>query len=177
MSKGPMLSDIAVDDFDAVLALNQSALPHVNSLSEQALRQLVEWSCYCRVVRDGGQVAGFLLALPPGLPYESLNYRWFSDRYEDFVYIDRVAIDAACRRRGFGALLYEDLHRHAESRSPRVACEVNLVPRNDPSLAFHRRMGYRPVGSQATEGGTKRVSLLIREGVTGVAGSKGSAYA
>lgn len=161
MSEGLTIADVAAEDLDAVLALNQAARPHVNGLTLAELRQLVEWSCYCRAVKSEAMIAGFLLALPPGLTYSSLNYRWFSERYDDFVYIDRVAIAPVFQRRGLGVRLYRDLCRFAGSRARRVACEVNIRPRNEPSLRFHRRLGFKAVGSQPTEGGAKTVSLLI----------------
>ncbi len=176
MSHGLIPTDVEAGDYAEVWALNQAAQPHVNGLSQDELQQLIDWSCYCRVLRDGERIAGFLLALPTGLPYQSLNYRWFSQRYDDFVYIDRVAISPLYQRLGFGARLYRDLHRFAEERTQRVACEVNLKPRNDPSLAFHDRLGYQAVGSQATEGGSKTVSLLMLEMVPGVASASGEAY-
>ena len=43
---------------------------------------------------------------------------------------------------------------------PVLCAEVNLAPRNDRSLAFHKRFGFSPVGEQETEGGLKRVLLL-----------------
>jgi predicted GNAT superfamily acetyltransferase len=35
---------------------------------------------------------------------------------------------------------------------------------NAPSLRFHERLGFEPVGEQQTEGGDKRVRLLVRAG-------------
>lgn len=165
LSKIPTMSQLedAVEaDLPAILTLNQSSQPHVSSLTLDALHQLWEWSDYFRVIRDGATLAGFLLALREGLPYASLNYRWFVQRYSKFVYIDRVAIAESHHRRGLGARLYEDLHQFAALRAPVVACEVNTRPVNEVSLAFHQRMGYRPVGSQDTEAGAKTVSLMIR---------------
>ncbi|NNE42793.1 MAG: GNAT family N-acetyltransferase, partial [Gemmatimonadetes bacterium] len=45
-------------------------------------------------------------------------------------------------------------------RAPMITCEVNTRPRNDGSLRFHARLGFREVGTQETEGGAKAVSLL-----------------
>jgi len=176
MSGGLTLSEIEQADHAGVLTLNQASQPHVNGLSLDELQQLIDWSCYRRVLRDGERIAGFLLALPTGLPYQSLNYRWFSRHYDDFVYIDRVAVSPPYQRRGLGVQLYQDLHRYAEGRTRRVACEVNLEPRNDPSLVFHDRLGYQAVGSQATEGGAKTVSLLVLDIEPGVATASGEAY-
>lgn len=158
----PVIDAAREADLPAVLALNQAALPHVSALTLEELRQLAHWSGYFRVARDGAQVVGFLLALREGCPYQSLNYRWFAERYPRFLYIDRVAIADSHHRRGLGTRLYEELHGFADRQVPMVACEVNTRPANDASLAFHERLGYRPVGSQETEGGTKSVSLMIR---------------
>jgi len=37
------------------------------------------------------------------------------------------------------------------------------APRNDESLVFHERFGFEEVGQQNTSGGSKRVSLLVKE--------------
>lgn len=158
----PRIEDAVKADLPAVLVLNQSSQPHVSGLTLDALRQLVQCASYFRIIRDGPAVAGFLLAMREGQPYESLNYRWFARRYSRFVYIDRVAIAGSHHRCGLGTRLYEDLHRFAARHAPLVACEVNTRPVNAASLAFHARMGYQSVGSQETESGAKTVSLMIR---------------
>lgn len=156
------LDDVVEADLPAILELNQSSRPHVGSLTLDELRRLGDWANYFRVAREDQSVVGFLLALPPRRPYQSLNYGWFAERYSQFVYIDRVAIAPSHHRRGLGKRFYEDLHRFARQQAPLVACEVNTRPRNEISLAFHEAMGYQSVGSQETEGGSKTVSLLIR---------------
>lgn len=114
------------------------------------------------------RVVGFLLALPPHVPYDSPNYQWFEERYDDFVYIDRVAVAPGDRGSGVGRALYEALDAtlaagSAATGAPRLCCEVNLRPPNPGSLEFHRRLGFVPVGEQDTEEATKRVVLLVRE--------------
>jgi uncharacterized protein len=44
--------------------------------------------------------------MPPDSAYDSVNYRWFTERYDDFMYLDRVAFDAEAQGRGLGTLLY-----------------------------------------------------------------------
>ena len=40
---------------------------------------------------DEGVVVGFCVVLAPGSSYDSVNYLWFMDRYDDAYYLDRVA--------------------------------------------------------------------------------------
>jgi predicted GNAT superfamily acetyltransferase len=99
--------------------------------------------------------------LGPGADYGSVNYRWFSERYESFAYLDRVAIDAAHQSRGLGAALYGEVERRLAGSVPWFVLEVNLRPRNDGSLRFHSRQGFVEVGQQDTNYGTL-VSLLAK---------------
>jgi uncharacterized protein len=160
----PRIRPLAPGEAEWALALNNAAAPAVNPLASEALGALIGWSDACLVAEVGGAPAGFVLAVPgPGLPYESLNYRWFSARYERFQYVDRAVVDPAIRSRGLGGALYAELGRRASGAYPRICAEVNLRPPNPRSLAFHERMGFRPVGEQDTEGGAKRVVLLSWE--------------
>jgi predicted GNAT superfamily acetyltransferase len=43
-----------------------------------------------------------------------------------------------------------------------MACEYNLRPKNEVSRQFHRRYGFKEVGTQETENGKKTVSLQIK---------------
>lgn len=151
------------EQYSEILKLNESVLPHVNSITETELTAIVAESCYFNVVHHENAVAGFLLALPPGASYSSLNYRWFSQRYSQFMYVDRIVIASNCRGLGFGKQLYQDLEKAAKDiAAPLIACEVNLKPANPNSLAFHQKLGFKEVGQQDTDGGKKRVCLMTK---------------
>ena len=145
-----------------VLRLNEASVPHVNSLSLSDLETLAEAACSFRVAIHQKKVVGFLLALPTGISYDSLNYRWFSERYDDFVYIDRIAVDGRLQRAGIGQRLYADLFERTAEQAARWTCEVNIEPPNPVSTAFHTRLGFVEVGRQFTEQGTKQVRLLSK---------------
>jgi len=133
----------------------------VNGLAVHELTALVGWAESFLVVEHMGGPAGFVLALEgPGVPYESLNYRWFSSRFDAFLYVDRIVVDADARSSGIGRALYGALAARATGRSPRICAEVNVRPANTASQRLHERFGFRPVGQQDTEGGAKRVELL-----------------
>lgn len=150
-------------DLAAIRVLNEASVPAVSPVTAAGFEWFLETASYFRLIELEQRLAGFLLGLPPGLPYRSPNYRWFSERYPQFCYIDRLAVDDRFRRRGVASALYADIERHARAQgAPLLACEVNLRPRNDASLAFHQAHGFSEVGQQDTDRGDKRVSLLVK---------------
>jgi uncharacterized protein len=95
--------------------------------------------------------------------YPSANYRWFEDRGVDHLYVDRIVVADHARRRGVAGMLYAAVERAAaEQGRAEVTCEVNVRPRNEPSLAFHAARGYAEVGRQETDAGSKTVAMLAR---------------
>jgi len=157
------LRDAVAADLPAIHAINQANVPAVSDITFAELEWFFAKAGALRVAEFDGEVAGFLLALQPGLDYTSLNYVWFSARYADFWYIDRVAVGEDWRRRGIARALYADAEAHARAvAAPLLACEVNLRPRNDQSLAFHEEQGFIEVGQQDTDGGDKTVVMLVR---------------
>lgn len=154
------LSDVTANDLNEILDLNEASVPHVGSVTAAEMRWFAEYAQYFRVVRNGGLLAGFLIGLRPGLPYQSPNYRWFCDRYPDFGYVDRVAVAKNARRQGVGSRLYEDFAETLKDEVDVMTCEVNIRPANDASMRYHERLGFVQVASQETEGGTKEVALL-----------------
>lgn len=154
------IRDACPHDFPAVVALNRR-WEHVTSpLAQADLVRLASASALCRVADLRGKIAGFLLALGPGVDYSSVNYRWFDERYDRFLYIDRVMVGEGFQRAGLGEALYADAISFARERAvPHVVCEVDREPANVASVAFHDKLGFREVGTQRVAEGTKLVSL------------------
>jgi len=156
-SVAQVLRDAHSEDLYEVLALNEKALPHVSSVTLEDMLRFLEQAAYFKII---GGIKGFLIALRPGLDYSSDNYRWFSNNFDDFLYIDRIVIAEDARRQGLGSQLYKDVIETARSCSPRLTCEVNSQPPNFQSMVFHEAFGFSCVGTQQTEDATKEVSLL-----------------
>lgn len=149
-------------DFSNVLALNEESVPHVNSIGHDELLWFADHAACFRAARINNRLAGFLIGLRPGTAYASPNYRWFCDNYDDFAYVDRVAVSAWARRKGVAEALYQAF-AGSQPDAPVMTCEVNLRPPNDGSMRFHQRMGFRQVGSQETNGGEKEVALMEKK--------------
>ena len=63
----------------------------------------------------------------------------------DEGHVSTVAVDPAYQRRGIGALLLLDLHRHAVDSAVR-AMTLEVRVSNTPAIALYRRFGYAPAG-------------------------------
>jgi predicted GNAT superfamily acetyltransferase len=152
--------DLLPTDLAAALVINNANVPAVSEATAEELAHIFEQSTIALAVDDdAGRLAGFCLVLRPGADYKSMNYQWFSERYPDFIYLDRVAFDATAQNRGWGAAMYAEVERRADA--PWFTLEVNLRPRNDGSLRFHHRLGFEEVGQQETDYGSL-VSLLAK---------------
>ena len=152
-------------DLAALAALNDAAVPNVNALGEAGLAEQLARCELALTVDDGaGRPAALLLALAPGADYASENYAWFAANQPPSLYVDRIVVGEALRGGGIGASLYAAVfERAAELELPLVTCEVNLDPPNPRSLAFHKRLGFRQIGTQLTKNNSTRVALLSRE--------------
>ncbi len=149
-------------DLDAVLELNERSVPHVGSVDRARLASIVAESRSAVVARDAaGELAGFVIVLGEGASYDSPNYLAFAERYDRFLYVDRIAVDPSAHRGGVGRALYGHVVELARAEgSPRVTCEVNVDPPNPVSMAFHRASGFVEVGRQTNYGGAVTVALL-----------------
>ena len=156
------IRDARSDDLDAVLSLNEAVVPAVNSITLDEMRWFAGNAAYFRVAADDARIAAFLIGLRPGIDYESPNYRWFCKRYEDFGYIDRVAVDPGVRRSGLASKLYDDFRESLPGSVKVMTCEVNIRPPNESSMRFHERYGFERIATQQTEGGSKEVALMVR---------------
>jgi len=165
------LRDTTPGDLDTIHVQNQANVPAVGDVGRAQMDWFPGVAAAFRVAAIDGAIAGFLIALRLGVAYGSVNYAWFTARHDDFYYIDRVAVDARVRQRGVARALYADAAARARTAgAPLLACEVNLRPRNDASLAFHAAAGFAEVGRQDTDGGARTVAMMTRSLAASTAG-------
>lgn len=157
------LRRVEEDDLEAVLQLNEASVPAVSSIGLEQVRWFAAHAAYFRVATRDGQFAGFLIGMRPGTAYTSPNYRWFCDAYEDFGYIDRIAIASDARRLGLATRLYRDFEASLPPSVAVLTCEVNILPPNESSMRFHENYGFRKVGTQSLDDGQKQVAMMAKE--------------
>lgn len=142
----PKLRPVTPRDHPHVLALNAANVEALAPLDEDRLRDIERVADRFDVLEEDGDFAGFVVTLGPGAAYDSPNYGWFAERHDrDFYYLDRIVLASTVRRRGLGSFVYDEIEAAARPYG-RLTLEVNLVPRNEVSLAFHDRRGYVEVG-------------------------------
>jgi predicted GNAT superfamily acetyltransferase len=155
------LREASPADLSELLSLNESSVAVLSELNEPRLHYILALAHRSLVVEREGKVVGFAIAIAPGTKYDSRNYAWFGEHFEQFLYLDRIAVAETARREGLGAQLYDAMEQSAEPFG-RMVCDVNVEPPNEASLAFHSGRGYREVGRLA-HGSEKTVALLSKE--------------
>ena len=153
-----------ISDFPRILHINAAEEEKTSRIDLARITQLDSWSDYHRVAVVEDQVVGFLLVMSEASDYDGDNFQWFLDRYSHFLYVDRIVIDRASARCGVGSALYRDLIQFAatEGRST-LCCEINVLPPNPGSHAFHAHFGFEEVGRSAEAGAPKVVSYQVTE--------------
>ena len=152
-------------DMAFILALNETNVEVLSPMDEARFAYFMEVSDLFQVAEVDGVPAAFLIALRGGIPdYTSENYIWFSKQYERFLYIDRIVIGEAYRGKGLGRRLYLGAFDRAMFCGvDMVTAEIDTVPYNETSLAFHKAMGFEEVGQQVIRGGKVQVSLQVKK--------------
>ena len=149
-------------DFASILTLNAASVHFLSPLDHERLVLLHEQASLHLVGEVDGEVAAFLLAFREGSDYDSVNYRWFAERYQHFLYIDRIVIDAGFRGRGAGLALYRKVFEFARQTGVSlVTCEIDRDPPNLVSEQFHLRFGFAEVGRQRVPYAPKMVSMQL----------------
>ena len=102
----PVVRNIEITDLPGVLEINNANTPGVSELTFTELETDLENSLHALAIdNEQGEVCAFCITFAPNAPDAGDNHRWFAERYESFVYLDRIAIDSNHQNRGLGALL------------------------------------------------------------------------
>ena len=158
-----MIRAYTPSDRHGVLAINEANVPEVGPMDDAKLDLLIDEAESFLVVEVDGVVVGMMILLGPGGAYASPNYRWFVERYDQFVYVDRIALAESARGQGWGPALYATFEEVARERGVvTLTAEVNTVPINERSLRFHEVAGFDEVARCQVYGGDGEVAMLVK---------------
>ena len=147
-------------DLEKILALNEESVHFLSPMNMEKLEHLVSQAERIEVAEVDGVVEAFVLTITEGKDYDSVNYLWFEERYDRFLYIDRVVVSVKMHGKGLGGVLYDSIFEYAkQSEIPFVTAEIDINPPNPGSLRFHEKFGFKEVGKQSVANGKKVVSL------------------
>ena len=141
--------------------INEQGLPGTGKVTKKEISHLMDISEFCIGAFHDKDLVGFVICLLPNTNYGSLNYSWFNERYEKFIYVDRIAVDTQFRDRGIGSKLYQRVIQYSTEHKISITAEVSLEPPNPGSDRFHIRHSFNSVGEFHLE--NKSVTMYIRD--------------
>lgn len=151
-----------LDDCDAIVRLNSDSVLATSPMDKATFEKLFKISSLLTVAERDGVIVGFLMGFSDGEDLDGLNYQWFAKRFKQFFYIDRIVIDASCRGSGLGQIVYAHVAEWARQHELLwLAAEMNLDPPNLASLKFHKRQGFKEIGTQRLPS-DKLVSMQVK---------------
>lgn len=156
----PVIRNLNIDDLETMLEINDQGLPGTGKVSLEEMAALLNIAELAIGWFDGRNLRGFVICLSPNVDYGSPNYAWFNERYQEFVYVDRVAVADGYRGNGIGSELYASVFKFATTRNLPVAAEVSLNPPNPGSDKFHQRHGFNQL--TAVNYSDKAVTMYIK---------------
>ena len=72
------------------------------------------------------------------------NFNEFRNRIKNFMYIDRIVIDAEFRKNGVATSIYDKLIEFClKSNIENLTAEINILPsKNEVSFNFHEKFNF-----------------------------------
>ena len=132
--------------------INQENIPELGDVPElEDFKLLVSWCENIFVYKHEDIIKAFVLCMREGQDYNSPNYQYISSRFKNFLYVDRIAVQEEFRGKGIGEKIYSTVIAKGKENNLDILCEVNTRPLNEPSIAFHQKMGFEEIGTNDFE--------------------------
>ena len=152
---------LSKEKLNLIFELNQNNIPALGSLNSlKHVQDIYNNSLFLIEVIVEDDFAGFAFVMDNKSEYQSLNYKYFKNKYNDFLYIDRVAFIDKFQRRGYGTITYDEIHKLSKKLNSLLCCEVNTFPLNKESMDFHRKYGFSVI--EEVPFGEKKVAMLCK---------------
>ena len=143
-----------------IFKLNQNNIPALGEIKDLKTHfKLSKQSKYCIYKINNDDLIAFALVMDQSSNYKSSNYLYFRKKFNEFLYIDRIAIADSFQRKGIGHSIYQELFKESSGLSIPLCCEVNTYPVNQPSLNFHKNK-FQVIDEISF--GEKKVAMLVK---------------
>ena len=86
------------------------------------------------VARLSGTVIGYVLL-------KTRNYDWTGVVKRKVMVVDEICVDEACRNRGIGTLMMEEVRALAKAFGY-TDLQLGVYPQNDAAVAFYQKCGF-----------------------------------
>ena len=147
-------SPITDNFLEEIHKINQDNVPEVGSRSLKGLKNSIENSDYNECVILKNKVVGFVICFQDNektcsymKEIQHKNFKEISKRVNNFLYIDRIAIDSEFRNNKLATKLYSNIVDFAKDNSIEyLTAEINLLPSiNKSSFSFHKSFNFEEI--------------------------------
>lgn len=155
------LKECSNSQFKKMLHLNNHFARETSGLFTTKFEKMIEQSFAAIAIAP--EIA-MLIAFDQDADYDNPNFKFFKSKFDDFIYIDRVIVAKAEQGKGIATALYDILFEMAqEAGQTNIVCEINTMPANEASSAFHDAMGFEQIGEAVLDNGLREVAYLHLE--------------
>lgn len=140
-------------DLGWLLELNNACVPSVDSHSAETLAKNISFCTHTLIAERYGVPLGAVMLMRESTDYASRNYAWHNENNDQHLYVDRIIVSEDARGLGVGKKLYKYAIMAAQADNIPLTAEVNTIPNNPQSHAFHRALGFDIAGETEHEPG------------------------
>ncbi len=98
------------------------------------------------IAEQNGVIIGYVIVLDESAEYlENEIFSFFPKNYDNFVFVDSVAVHPDFRRKKVAKGMY---NRFLSEEKKRVLVDFLIKPRNSESISFHESMGFKSIGDR-----------------------------
>ena len=148
------MNDIQIHDLklakseilEQIFNINEGYNPFLGPLGNlDKLKELLKQSNYSIYLTNKEQICAFSVCFRENSEYKSKNYKFFENRFKKFFYIDRIGVVKTFKNKGIGTFIYKRISDICKKDKLPICAEVNIAPKNDESIKFHEKMGFKKV--------------------------------
>lgn len=137
------LQDTSNSQIKKILHLNNQFAKECSKLDIERLEFMIEEAFAAIAISPD---IAFFLAYNENSKYDGVHYTYLKEKFENFIYLDRIIVKKAEQGMGIGTSLYECLFELTEEAGAEsILCEVNVEPPNDISHEFHLALGFEEI--------------------------------